>query len=243
MLRQVKKLKHFIKEIKNNTEKNRYTTGDLIAHNNIISYFDEPILFPYTNWSISPVALQYIFNYLLSYKPKAILEFGAGYSTICIAKFIKTAKLDCTLYTVDENKEWIEKVAIYLKEADCDSFTNLIHAPLVDLDSENLKYKNQSRWYNTDSFNKIQSDSSISLVIVDGPSGYKSPFIRYSAYPFLKSSVSKDCVWLLDDTFRTTEKSIIESWRQDSNLIVTDYGRFSIMSPHNHFDLSPYASR
>ena len=46
---------------------------------------------------------------ILKRKPKIILEFGVGWSTIVIADAINKTKENSILYSVDASKEWLKR--------------------------------------------------------------------------------------------------------------------------------------
>ena len=82
-----------------------------------INFFKSKDIYKYfisgDNSEIKPdyIDLKKIFELITSRKPKCVLEFGVGFSTICIALALKENEIkgfDGQLYTVDAEKYWIK---------------------------------------------------------------------------------------------------------------------------------------
>ena len=63
----------------------------------------------------------------------------------------------------------------------------------------------------------IHIQEGIELVICDGPPG-STPGGRYGLFPVLESNMAPDCVILLDDVERSSERSVLKKWAREYDL-------------------------
>ncbi len=242
-----KKIKRIINELRANQkktlaaqEKIQYAQEQLYASNKLSAILPKAHFIPETGWSMTPKALLHCLNIIQIQKTSTIIEFGSGASTIYIAQILKNQGTVTTFYSVESNLDWKVSLEKQLEVLGLDTYVTLVHCPLVSVSKE-LSYKEQQTWYDTKVLKDQIGTAIFDFVLVDGPFGGSTPYARYSAYPFLKDHSHADTVWFLDDTGRSMEREIIETWQAESNLNVSLHKRYGVLASASKFDASPYA--
>ncbi|MEO1054476.1 MAG: class I SAM-dependent methyltransferase [Bacteroidota bacterium] len=172
---------------------------------------------PITRSSLRPYSLASVVNDIVINGREQIIEFGAGVSTVAIARLFKLNQIQGHLYTVDESKEWLEIISNIIKKEGLDKFITPIHAELVESAMALKGYT----WYNIEKLDKaIGSDTKFDLVLVDGPSAYETniQFSRYPALPFMRSRLGDRFSFYLDDSNRKGEKWILKKWSKEFGI-------------------------
>lgn len=210
---------------------------DLKSLDILLKMFDNNFFMPITSWSLSPAQVHHICNDIVINKRKNIIEFGAGYSTICIAQLLKINKIEATFYSIEDNQDWIDDLKGILKSLELTDYVNLIHAPLKNIEKEYL-YKNQEKWYDTTILSEnTRNIKNIDLLIVDGPFGGSTPFARHSAFPFFKNRLSENFAIFLDDTNRIGEKEILAAWSSQFSFYQLVKEDYTYLSNKKGFDI------
>jgi predicted O-methyltransferase YrrM len=146
--------------------------------------------------------LKYITNFL-SGKDYNVLECGSGISTVLLGIINKKSKLN--VYSLEHNFEWYKYTKSILKLYNIEKI-NLIHAPLIKYDT--------FEWYD---ISKTKLPNQLDLILCDGPpEGTLGG--RYGLVPLIGSAIKKQCVILLDDVDRISEKQIIKKWSEIKNF-------------------------
>lgn len=210
-------------------------------YNQISKLFAEESFIPFTAWAISPTTILHVLNEIVINKRKAIIEFGAGASTFYIAKLIKVLQLETVFYTIESDVDWANEMQRQLKLLGLEEHVIVVHSPIAEA-SSTLTYKQQESWYDVRILEKRLNSLKIrfDLVLVDGPVGTTTSYARYSAIPFLRDKMTKNCVIFLDDVDREDEKKIIAEWKKMTNSRITFIERYAILSKQSNFDVSPF---
>ncbi|WP_051205404.1 class I SAM-dependent methyltransferase [Salinimicrobium xinjiangense] len=162
---------------------------------------------PLNGGAMRPMGIAYILNEILINNRKNILEFGAGISTILIARLIKKNNLGIQLHTIEHNKEWIIDLQRMLEDEGLSDHVVFIHSDLkVDSNIENCK------WYDENLLIKKLEKMFFDLVIIDGPPA-DIPKISFSRYPiinFIEKRLEKDFCIFLDDANRIGERKLVQ---------------------------------
>lgn len=146
-------------------------------------------------------------------KPKIILECGSGTSTLVSASCLKDIGKG-KIISLDHNQFYAEKTNHLLSEEGLQEFAEVIFAPLKEYKIDNKKWQ----WYGADFNNVIATESSIDMLIVDGPNAALQKLSRYPAVPVLKKYLVDDVYVILDDGFREDERNIANKWSSDLSL-------------------------
>jgi predicted O-methyltransferase YrrM len=189
--------------------------------------------------SVRAYEMSFILNELVINKRKSAIEFGAGISTILMARLFKMNGIDVQLVSVDENEKWIDLIKGILTNEGLASYVKFIQSPL---ESCSVNGKN-IHWYNKEILNnQIDNSKKFDLVIVDGPTAYKKEISlsRYEALPFLLNNLAEEHVIFLDDANRDGEKKVLSLWQNKYNKSFKIYG--STLAVHHtgfHFEANP----
>lgn len=166
-------------------------------------------LLPFNQYSVRPFVLAILANEVLLNKRRSYIEFGAGISTILLAKFASISRLDLKITAVDHDAAWIAYLKEVLDQEALQSKVKLIHSPLRSKES----VFPDTIWYDTISLLSQIREDNFDLVFVDGPPG-RGKHHRYTALPFLLDNnlLSIHHSIYLDDAGRNSEKEIMRKW-------------------------------
>jgi hypothetical protein len=169
---------------------------------------------PWNTYSLRALHLAAILNDTAVNRRKNILEFGAGMSTLFLAKIIKLNKLECRVISIEAREDWIEHLQNILKNEGLIDSVEFIKAPI----RPNQSPEGAIEWYCEDTLKHFfkELDARFDSVIVDGPVG-KNSLNRYPALPFLEKNNLLDSTFIafLDDTNRKSEKKILSLWETE----------------------------
>lgn len=168
---------------------------------------DFPYL-PFNSTAVRPVVLSYLVNEIVINNRKSIIEFGAGISTIVMARLLKKNNITAKIVSIEHDPEWVAKLRDLLLQEKLNDFVELIEAPLKEIETE-LGIIN---WYDRDILNSKFNALRFDLLVVDGPPGHSSrnKFSRYPAFTEMEKYLNDDCCIILDDVNREGEYKISE---------------------------------
>lgn len=196
---------------------------------------------PVTEWAPSFRLIAHIANEIIINSRKCFVEFGAGVSTILLARLMKLNNLDVTFFSVEDNTDWIEVQRSLLKRDGCDDLVTFIHSPLRDVRWEGLD--RDTIWYSKNEILEAISGYSIDLVFVDAPKG-DVPFARYGAVPVLKNYLDKNFCIFLDDTNREEERATLRLWKECLGAdTMTYHGTYGTIQTGDGFGTVPALSK
>ncbi|MDO6578824.1 class I SAM-dependent methyltransferase [Alteromonas stellipolaris] len=166
---------------------------------------------PLRGWATSPDVLLKLHSHIIETKPKCIVEFGSGASTLVIADALRQNGSG-KLYSFDDSDEFGSKTQSNLNKEELNSFVNLTVASLVPWSGSHLTTESVTPyWYDATVLDKLDS---VDLVWVDGPPGKTCKFSRFPAVPAVIDKLhSSSQVWM-DDTIREEETQICEAWSE-----------------------------
>ena len=235
-----KRLKALVKENRDNQKNSELFQQDQIAITQLLKMFNDEFFVPITRWSLPPRELLHVCNDILLNKRKNIIEFGTGYSTIFICKFIQINKLKVDFISVDNDNMWQNTISDILNNLDLLYEVRLVLAPVEDV-NERILHSNQTKWYDSQILDKqLHSVNKIDLVIVDGPHGSECQYSRYSAIPYLKNKLTDNFCIFLDNTNRIQEFEIAKNWKKDLNCNIKNYSTYCHLTLGSSIITAPY---
>lgn len=107
--------------------------------------------------------------------PKKILEIGSGMSTIYMSTLINEFKLDCKIYSLENDPVYLDKI---IKNNDQDVLKNIV---FIKKELKVFKYNNR-RYVSHDNVEFIEH---IDILYIDGPVLYK--FKEFDGIKYIKS--------------------------------------------------------
>ncbi|MEO8933719.1 MAG: hypothetical protein ABI295_05380, partial [Xanthomarina sp.] len=81
-------------------------------------FADTSVYLPFTKWAISPSTITHVLNDIIVNDRKCIIEFGAGASTLYIAKLLKSNKIEASFFSVESDADWSNKITKQLELLD-----------------------------------------------------------------------------------------------------------------------------
>ncbi|MDR1460640.1 MAG: class I SAM-dependent methyltransferase [Campylobacteraceae bacterium] len=173
---------------------------------------------PHTRgWPMSPDILLKLHEYIMSAKPKKIVEFGSGVSTVIICDAL-CQNGEGLLYSIDHLEEFGAQTLQNIKKESLEKFIDLRIAPLEPWGDEHIyKSEKPAFWYQKKCIEDIQD---VDLLIVDGPPGNTCPFARYPALPAFYDRLDSNAQVWIDDTNRDEEKEICKVWTNKYNMSI-----------------------
>lgn len=171
-------------------------------------------------WAASPdyllVVLRELLKLVKSKGSLTVLELGSGVSTVVIANALKKFSPSSRLFSLEHDYDYYLKTKEELQLNELDNVT-LIYAPLVSYQIDDKEWW----WYETaELFKKL--DSTVDLLIVDGPPEATQEIARYPVVPIMKDKLSEDFVLVLDDFNRQGEKRAAYLWKRELQVFESD---------------------
>ena len=208
---------NIVARIKSFTRKQRQLLKDIHARQVLADLVGEPNYFPATGSSLNSHSLATVINDLIINDRKCMIEFGAGISTLYVARLIRQKSLNLQLISVDDNSKWLEIMKSHLAEESLSDLVQFVHAPLA----KSTHSLDSLLWYDEVAIEDvIGSTSKFDVVLVDGPMAWqkKTELARYPAIPFMNGRLSDRCVVFLDDSYRKGEQQVLKRWAQEFKL-------------------------
>jgi hypothetical protein len=175
---------------------------------------------PFTSWAISPTGLLHMLNYISIYKPKVIVEFGMGISTLYISRLIEQNKLDSVLYCIDHDADWVKQMEIWLKAAGVEPYPHLIHAPLTE---EGYSFRQRPiQWYDTRILDAQIPKEQVEFLVIDAPP-HRLLYSRAGAFQYFSEQLAQGKAnYFMDDANRQEEREILHHFGMNDTCFL-DY--------------------
>jgi predicted O-methyltransferase YrrM len=171
---------------------------------------------PFTTSSLKFRALACICNDLVVNQRKNYLEFGAGLSTILVARLIKKNGLKAHVYSLEEDKGWIEYIQHIIDKEGLTQFVTLFHLPTYPSSSLSQAYL-----YDFETL-KSQLDSSthFDIILVDGPAAWEKHKVnsRLGNAQFIANAIAPEATVFIDNANREGEKKLVAKLSQDCQV-------------------------
>lgn len=168
---------------------------------------------PLRGWASSPDVLLHLHTHIMQTKPKVVVEFGSGASTLVIADAL-SQNGEGKLFSIEHSDGYGAQTLSQLKQNCLKDWVDLRIGGLVLWEEEHLNPEEASKpslWY---PISLLQDIENVDLIWVDGPPGNTCPYSRYPALPALSNQLSENAEVWMDDTIRQVEKDICEDWAQ-----------------------------
>jgi len=155
--------------------------------------------------------------HIMSTRPRIVVEFGSGSSTLVIADALRQNGTG-QLISIEHSDHYGALTISWLKHQELESWVDLRIGKLQSWDHDHLNppdAEKPSLWYPEPLLCDIDS---VDFIWVDGPPGATCLFSRYPALPTLAKKVSPTAQVWMDDTIREEEQIICERWAQRLRL-------------------------
>lgn len=178
--------------------------GSKPAKEALLRRLDLPLdALPHTgSWKADVGLLTFLADHILTHKPRVVVEFSAGASSLIIAKALeKAAVADPVFVSFEQHRDFCERTTAWLAEFGLKS--DIRHAPL-----RRSPGGWPGLWYDHGPL-----PDGIELMLIDGPHWAIHPFTRGAAETTFGQIVPGGTV-LLDDAARPGERIVTRRWRR-----------------------------
>lgn len=155
--------------------------------------------FPFTAWSVSRTCAVALFRHCMVHKPKLIVDFGSGASTLAFALY--AAKEGAKVISLEHDESFCETTRKALCEAGLEAHVDLQVAPLVPVSSgpfRGLGYRFV-----------LDQGEKVDFAFIDGP---PEKIGRMMTFPLLQDHLSPTWVVWLHDALRPGERKAVSAW-------------------------------
>ena len=167
-------------------------------------------------WAGSPDLLWALAEQVRRQRPKLIVEFGSGLSTLVMARVLARDGIGGRLISFDHNDGFAELTRRRLAGL---GLAAEVHAVPLE---EAARWGYAGEWYAADDLPR-----GIELLVIDGPPAWLNEGARGAAGPALFPLMAPGGVILLDDAERDGERANAERWRAEFPHI-----RFEMLPSH-----------
>jgi predicted O-methyltransferase YrrM len=212
--------------------KNVQRLDDLYAYPLIRNFLPINAYFPITTSSLGFHALATIINDIAVNSRRNVMEFGAGISTIVLAKYAAVYNEKLRIISVEHDQTYLSIIRTVLRAENLTSYVSFIEASLENQEMGGRSYT----WYSREKLCAELGDETLDVVIVDGPiSEHGNSMVRYPAIDFVSSRLSANYAIYLDDVHRKGEQVVVTKSRKEygirfrkisSTLAVAHRGKF-----------------
>lgn len=154
-------------------------------------------------WALDARSALHLRQLVEDKKPKRILEFGGGSSTVWLAYLCE--KFDAELISIDHHPKFHQRTRDALERHDLSGVVDTRLGVLEDYDLDGESFS----WYARSSYSDL---SDIDMLFIDGPPSTTGSLARYPALPLLKGALCPGALVLLDDADRPDEITTLERW-------------------------------
>lgn len=162
------------------------------------------------SWSLCAQSVNFLEQEIQKYRPRTILEFGSGISTICLARFMKDLHGDSGgvhVCSVEQNLPVVESTTRRLAEVKLDRRVRVIAAPLVQ---RRVMDREVSCYAISDADLAEIASLRPDFILVDGPAAESGA--RFGTLPLVRDAIAPDARVYLDDAFRDGELDVAKAW-------------------------------
>ena len=164
-----------------------------------------------SSWAMPSQAVLWMWHFLQQKRPRTIVEFGSGISTLLFASYaLANPTHRVQVLTIDHEQAWIDTVNQKLAERQLDRFITTIHAPIVSFDDASESSGVYAPRRVRRGIHSLQSQ--IDFVLIDGPPAHL--YGRGGTLPQVLPWLSDKATVLLDDACRPHEFQLCSDWEQ-----------------------------
>lgn len=162
-------------------------------------------------WALDAQTLNFLEREIARLRPQTIWEFGAGLSTLCLARYLFELWGDADrprVFSVEQNAWQVEKSQTQLVVYGLENSVRILHAPLKQQTVEGF----ETECYDLPDtrLTEFLGNTRPDIILIDGPSG-DGP-VRFGTLPLLRAYAAPKAEFYLDDAFRPEELEVAERW-------------------------------
>jgi predicted O-methyltransferase YrrM len=161
-------------------------------------------------WSLGPASIDELVRLVTSRRPRTIVEFGSGVSTVALAWAMRETfgPGDVTrIVSIEQDAEHAQRTRDLLARSDLATGCVIVVAPLEDQVIDGFE---TTCYAVRDSLRSTLGDRRADLVVIDGPAG--PPGVRFGTLPLVRDHVADRATFVMDDALRDGELGIAKRW-------------------------------
>jgi hypothetical protein len=151
-------------------------------------------------WSLDRHSISLLWRELLKDRPATVLEFGAGLSTLVLARYA-AMEPGRRVVSVEQRIEIKQQIEARLASAGLAHAATILHAPVTAEGKYQLDDK---------ALSESLARQRVNWVLIDGPNGPSG--CRVWTLPAIVAYCAPGARWFLHDAFRDGELRALESW-------------------------------
>ena len=166
------------------------------------------------SYTIGTAALEFLDSRVAQLRPRAILEFGSGVSTVVLAARLASISADNSVrvFSIDESETYLHETWRMLDAAGLAANVGLAHRRVRD----QVVSGRRTECYDLDpGFLTTFLQTTPDFVLIDGPSGGGDR--RFGTLPLVVGHLGRPCTFFLDDALRRDEIEVASLWRESTN--------------------------
>lgn len=176
----------------------------------------EGIVYPVNPAALCPENALFVVQQIYLRRPKRVLEFGSGASTVLIARALRQLDVQGRLTSLDHLDGWYQRTRDQLRATGLEEVARVHHSPLE------RRAGLEVPWYDVSAL--PEDDAPYDLVLVDGPEGGSGePLARLGGFLSVRERLAPGAVILLDDGLRRGEREIVRRWQQAEPNLRTSF--------------------
>lgn len=164
-------------------------------------------------WAMAAVNLDWMLARVEELKPRTVIEFGAGASTLCLSVVLRRlhGAGGYRVLSVEQDADYAAGVAARVAAIGASEDTRVVHAPLVPMRIARTK----TRCYDVPNAIREHLDwlGAAEFAVVDGPS--VKGLSRYGTLASVRPWLAPGAHFLLDDGLRDRELRVARLWQRD----------------------------
>ncbi len=174
---------------------------------------------PMNEWALSPHTAVQIITQVTVHRPRKVLEFGSGVSTVILGYLLQAQGGTGRVLSLDHEREFADITAANLQHHGVDAIAEVAYAPFTGVDW----YRGRTEWYDLAQVESLEAfaEGGIDLVIVDGPPGGER---RYLAVPGVFDKVRVGGLFIFDDFDTAPIKAAVTRAMKDFPLEMVAVG-------------------
>jgi predicted O-methyltransferase YrrM len=161
-------------------------------------------------WALGPETIEFVRRMVLRDRPRLVLEFGSGLSTVALAASMRDSdgrREFPSVISIEQDDDHAELTRDLLKQAGLEDDVAIVVAPLGEQTIEGLP---TVCYLIPDVFAKVIGDRLVDFVLVDGPAA--EPGARFATIPLVRSHLRDGAKVVLDDALRDGELETARRW-------------------------------
>jgi predicted O-methyltransferase YrrM len=151
--------------------------------------------------------MRFVVQQIYRRRPRRVLEFGSGVSTVLIARVLRELGDPARLDSFEHHEGWYPRTRELLERTGVTDVAHLHYAPLAPRPGLDVP------WYD---LSALPDGERYDLVLVDGPQGgrRREPLARLGGFLAVRERLAPGAVILLDDGLRRGEREVVRRWQQ-----------------------------